>query len=250
MWAAIAMLIESKMNEDSAYLKIKDLAEQDRPREKLLSLGAKALTNSELLGIIIGSGSVNMSAVDVAKNILKRYNDNLHSLGSATFADLCKFKGIGEARAINILAALELGRRRETTRPIDKPIISSSTDAFVQLHPRLADNDHEEIIIIYLNRRNAMLSIETLSTGGLNGTVCDVRMVIKRALELSASGIIMSHNHPSGTLLPSAEDDRLTHHMFEACKTMDITLQDHIIIVPSSITEHIYYSYADNGRIR
>ncbi len=237
------------MSEEISYLKIKDLAEQDRPREKLLSMGAKALTNSELLGIIIGSGSVNMSAVDVAKNILKRYDDNLHSLGSASFADLCKFKGIGEARAINILAALELGRRRETTRPSDKPVIASSKDAFVQLHPRLSDFDHEEVMIIYLNRRNAMLSIETLSTGGLNYSICDVRMIIKRALELSSTSIIMAHNHPSGTLMPSTEDDKLTHRVFEACKTMDIALQDHIIIVPSSITDNKYYSYSDHNKL-
>lgn len=237
------------MESDSQYLKIKDLAEQDRPREKLISQGASVLTDSELLGIIIGSGVENLSAVDVAKSILKKYDDNLRTLGGVSFAELCKFKGIGPAKAVNILAVLELGRRREGTCMTERPTVLNSTDAFRLLHPRLADLNHEELLVVYLNRRNVVLGIETLSKGGMSGTVFDVRLAMKKGIELSASAMIMAHNHPSGTLRPSTDDDRITKKMVEAGNVMDIPLRDHIIIVPCSVTEKSYYSYCDEGKI-
>ncbi len=236
------------MNTDTQYLKIKDLAEQDRPREKLIAMGAAALTDSELLGIIIGSGIENLSAVDVAKSILKKYDDNLRIFGSATYAELCKFKGIGPAKAVNILAVLELGRRREGARIMEKPTISSSADAYQLLHPRLADLDHEELLIVYLNRRNTLIGVETLSKGGMSGTLFDVRIAIRRGIEMQASSMIMAHNHPSGTLQPSKADDEITRKLSEAGRLLDMPLRDHIIIVPSSINDSKYYSYCDVGR--
>lgn len=234
---------------EQSRIKIKDLAEQDRPREKLIMMGERSLTNSELLGIIIGSGQVNRSAVDIAREILGRYNNNLTDLGNTSLKELTKIKGIGVARAINIIAALELGRRRNITKAEEKMKITDSRDAYMIFHPRIADLKHEEMWILMLNRQNQMIGVELLSEGGLNGTVVDVRMAIKMALDMSASAIMIAHNHPSGTLKPSKMDDDVTRKLYEAGKLMDIPLRDHIIIVQDGLDSNRYYSYFDNDRI-
>ena len=227
------------MTEDN-YLKIKDLAEQDRPREKLLSLGARALTDSELIAIIIGSGTPNQSAVDLARAILGRYNDNLNDLGRATFSDLRSFRGIGEAKAVNILAMLELGRRRASSVATTKETISNSLDSYKAFYQHLSDLDHEEMWIMFLSKRNTVIAIEPVSKGGMSSTIVDARLVMKRAIELSASGIIIAHNHPSGHLKPSVPDDNITQQLLDAGKLMQIPLRDHLIIGNGGIETRSY----------
>lgn len=233
----------------SAHIKIKDLATQDRPREKMLAFGPQALTDSELLGIIIGSGQVDRSAVDIAREILARFDNNVTALGSVSLPELLRIKGIGQARAVNILAALELGRRRNRTSIAEKTKVANSNVAFHILHPYLADLDHEELWMLLLNRQNQLISVEKLSEGGLSGTVFDVRIAIRKALDLSASAIILAHNHPSGTAKPSTNDDQITSQLYEAGKLMQIPLRDHIIVLPGAMHDELYYSYADNNYI-
>lgn len=221
-------------------LTIKSWAEDDRPREKLSSKGRNALSDAELIAILIGSGSRNESAVELSKRILASVNNNLSELGKLTITDLIKFKGIGEAKAITIAAAMEIGRRRKESELNKKDKITTSKDAFEILQPLLADLVHEEFWMLLLNRSNQVIKKEHISKGGVAGTVVDAKIVFKSAIENLASGIVLCHNHPSGNLKPSAEDIKLTKNLKEAGKVLDIAILDHIIIADKN-----YYSFAD-----
>ena len=221
---------------------IKQWAKDDRPREKLLLKGAENLSNSELLAILIHNGTKAKSAVDLGKEILKLGKDNLNELGKLTVKQLTKIKGIGEAKAITIAAALELGRRRQNTSSLEKVVITSSTEIANYLRTALKDYRHEVFAVIFLNRANKINHFEVISQGGLTGTVADPRIILKKALEEDAVSIILSHNHPSGSLKPSRADEALTSKIKEAARFLDIRVIDHIIV-----SEDGYYSFADEG---
>ncbi len=223
---------------------IKHWAKDDRPREKLLLNGAENLSNSELLAILIHNGSREKSAVDLAKEVLKLGKDNLSELGRLSIKDLMKIKGIGEAKAITIAAALELGRRRQSANPLQKTIISTSRDIADYLQARLKDYRHEVFAVLFLNRANKINHFEIISEGGITGTVADPRVILRKALEEDAVNIILCHNHPSGSLKPSRADEQLTSKIKEAARLLDIAVIDHIIV-----SETGYYSFADEGLI-
>lgn len=223
-------------------LKITDWALEDRPREKLYNKGTSALSDAELLGILIGSGTRNRSAVDLGRELLAMAGNNLNNLGKMSISDITKIHGIGNARAVTIAAAMELGRRRKLAELPDTVQIKSSRDVFELINPMLADLKHEEFWILFLNRSNRVINRMKLSQGGISGTVTDVRIVMKKAIEFLASGIIVCHNHPSGNLNPSESDSKITQKIREAGNLMDIQLLDHLII-----SERDYYSFADNG---
>lgn len=223
-------------------LTIKDWALEDRPREKLLSKGLSSLTDAELIAILIGSGNKNESAVELAKKILKAVKNNLNELGKLTVEDLMASKGIGEAKAITIIAALELGRRRKRADIMEKKKISGSKDVFEFFQPVLADLPYEEFWILLLNRSNKIIEKFKISQGGISGTVIDVRMILKNAIEKLASSIILCHNHPSGNLQPSEADKKITAKLKDAANIMDMQVLDHLIITDSS-----FYSFADEG---
>jgi DNA repair protein RadC len=224
---------------------IKSWSVDDRPREKMLDKGRQSLTDSELLAIILGSGSKGETAVDLSKRILNDHQNNLNELGKISIKELIKrYKGVGEAKAINIIAALELGRRRQDTAPLERMVVTSSKDAHQALYPLVADLPHEEFWILLLNRANKIIHKQSIGRGGIHSVVVDARLVIKFALEHLASAIILCHNHPSGNLKPSAEDIRLTKSVKEAAKLFDIAVSDHIII-----GDNAYYSFADEGLI-
>ena len=225
-------------------LNIKSWAEEDRPREKMLLKGKSTLSDAELLGILINSGIQNMTAVDIGKEILRNVENDLNQLGKLSIKDLSKFKGIGEARAITIVAALELGRRRKETESVKKPVIKSSNDAFVLMKPMLWDLLHEEFWIITLSRSNQVIKTIQISAGGVAGTVADPKIIFKNALEQLASGIILVHNHPSGNLKPSQEDVNLTKKIKEGGRILDIPILDHLII-----SDNGYYSFADESML-
>lgn len=221
---------------------IKNWAEGDRPREKLLQKGREYLSDAELLAILIGSGSKNESAVDVCKKVLSKAEDNLNELGRFSVKQLMEVKGIGEARALTIVAALELGRRRRSSEALEKQKISSSTSVFELMQPKIGELPHEEFRILYLNNSNKVIQEETLSKGGITGTLVDVRLAFKQALNLAATAVILVHNHPSGNLNPSSADKQLTQKFKTAGESLDIKVLDHIII-----TEKSYFSFADEG---
>ena len=221
---------------------IKSWAEEDRPREKLMTKGRSVLTEAELLGIIIGSGSRNESAVELSKRILLSTGNNLNELCKLTVQELMKFKGIGEAKAINIVAALELGRRRKDTETTKRDKIITSKDAFEIMKSLMIDLPHEEFWLLMLNRSNSVIKKELISRGGISGTVVDSRIIFKTAIYNLASSIIVCHNHPSGNTKPSDADIKITKNIKEAGKIMEIPLQDHLII-----TENGYFSFADEG---
>ncbi len=225
-------------------LTIKEWSVEDRPREKLLAKGISSLGDSELIAIIIGSGSRNESAVQLSSRILGSVNHNLNELGKLTVNDLRKHKGIGEAKAIGIVAALELGRRRKLSESINREKITSSRDIYEIFHPILADLPHEEFWILLLNRSNKVVDRQKISQGGISGTVTDVRLILKAAIDKGASAIALIHNHPSGNAKPSEPDISITQKIKESGNLMDITLIDHIIVTDGS-----YYSFADEGVI-
>lgn len=225
-------------------LKITDWAAGDRPREKLIEKGTSSLSDAELLGILISSGTKDKSAVDLGRELLCMANNNLNNLAKFSVSDLRKLHGIGPARAVTIAAALELGRRRNLAEVQDTIQIRASKDVADIFQPILSDLSHEEFWILYLNRSNKVISRMKLSQGGVSGTVTDVRIVMKKAVELLASGIILCHNHPSGNLNPSDADSKITQKIKEAGSLMDIQLLDHLII-----SDKDYYSFADNGLI-
>jgi len=230
------------MKDYSTSMTILNWAEEDRPREKLLLKGKAALSDAELIAILIGSGTVSMSAVELSKNILASTDNNLNSLAKLSIKDLEKFKGIGEAKAISIIAALELGKRRKESEPTVKNKISCSKDIFYIMQPHLIDIPHEEFWIILLNRANHVIKKNQISSGGIAGTVVDVRLIFKIALENLSNSMILIHNHPSGNLKPSQADIDLTKKLKSAGIMMDIPVLDHLII-----TEKEYFSFADEG---
>lgn len=224
------------------YRPITAWADDDRPREKLLSKGCAALSNAELIAILIGSGTRELSAVDLAKAILNDSQNDLNSLGRKNIQELMRFKGIGEAKAISIVAAMELGKRRRLAAAKEKQKIGSSIDAFELLQPLIGDLQHEEFRILMLNRSNEVIQTEQVSSGGVTATVVDARIIFKRALDCRAVALIVAHNHPSGSLEPSAADRQLTEKLREGGRLLEIPVLDHLII-----TEHGYFSFADEG---
>ena len=221
---------------------IKEWAKDDRPREKLLSKNPGALSDSELIAILIRSGTREHSAVELAKQVLKLGHNNLRELGKVSVQDLMKIKGIGQAKAITIAAALELGRRRQVALSLDKAVITNSREVIGYLQPRLRDLRHEVFGVVYLNNAGKVLHEEIISQGGLTGTVADPRLIFRKALELEAVKLILYHNHPSGSLHPSGQDVELTNKIREAARYLDIRLMDHIIV-----SEEGYFSFADKG---
>lgn len=226
-------------------LNIKDLAEEDRPREKMLLKGVSALSDAELIAILIGSGNKNETAVELSQRILHSAGNNLNTLGKLEIKDLIKnFNGIGEAKAITIVAALELGKRRKLAEATIHPQITCSNDVYLLLHPILADLKHEETWVLFLNRANKVVKKIQVSKGGISGTVVDTRMIMKEAIDSLASAMILCHNHPSGNTNPSPDDDVITKKLKENGNIMDIPLLDHIILC-----DHSYYSYQDKNRL-
>lgn len=217
-------------------------AEEDQPREKLITKGRHVLSDSELLAIIIGTGTKDHSAISIAQKLLNSVDNNLFSLAKLSINDLQKIKGIGQAKAVNITAALELGRRRRDLVPLELPKILSSRDVYNQLEYIFRDLAHEEFWVMYLNRSNKIIAKKCLSKGGISGTVADIKIILKEAVDNLASGVVLSHNHPSGNMSPSQEDISLTHKCRDACIMLDIKLLDHLII-----HENYYYSFSDNG---
>lgn len=221
---------------------IKQWAEDDRPREKLLSKGPETLSNSELLAILVRNGTKEKTAVDLAKEILQMSKNDLHEMGRLSVKKLMKIKGVGQVKAITIAASLELGRRRQVMPCLEKTSISASGDIAHYLQVNLKDHRHEVFAVIFLNRANRVTHFEIISEGGITGTVADPRVILKKALEENAVGLILCHNHPSGSLKPSRADEQLTRKIREAACFLDIKVIDHIIV-----SEYGYYSFADDG---
>ena len=221
---------------------IKHWAVDDRPREKLFSKGPTALSDSELLAILINTGNKNKSAVDLAKDVLKLGKDNLNELGKLSVTDLMKIKGIGEAKAITLAAALELGRRRQASLSLLKATVKTSGDIAEYLRLMLKDNSTEVFAVVFLNKANRINSFEIVSKGGITGTVADPRVILKKALEVDATSIVLCHNHPSGSLKPSRADEELTLKIKEAARYLDIRVMDHIIV-----SEDGFFSFSDEG---
>ena len=228
--------------EKAEFLNIKRWAAEDRPREKLLLKGKAALTDAELIAILLGTGTAAMSAVDVAKTILEAVSNDLNELARLTVKDLMKIKGVGEAKAITIVSALELGRRRKDLLGEEKPKISGSKDIYDLLKAELLDIPHEAFWIVLLNRANRVIKKHQISQGGVAGTVADPKIIFKIALEELASGVILAHNHPSGNLTASQSDIDLTRKLKESGKLLEIQILDHIIFAGKK-----YMSFADEG---
>jgi DNA repair protein RadC len=225
-------------------LTITQWAEEDRPREKMMMHGASALSNAELLAILIGSGNAEESAVELMRKVLNDYHNNLNELGKASIEDLCRYKGIGSAKAISILAASELGKRRKEEAVKERVTILSSKDVYDCFYPLMCDLPTEEFWVLMLNQASKIIDKVKISAGGLSATAVDVRCILREALVKRASAIVLCHNHPSGNIRPSKEDDLLTRHVAQASECMDIRLVDHIIL-----TDGAFYSYSDEGRI-
>ncbi len=221
---------------------IKNWANDDRPREKLAQKGRSILSDAELLAILIGSGNKQESAVQLSQRILSTVDHNLNELGKLSISHLKKFKGIGEAKAITIAAALEVGRRRRDEEGPKVERIHSSHDVFTLLYPLIGELEHEEFWVLYLNNSNKVMHKSQLSKGGITGTLVDVRLVLKQALELGAVGIILAHNHPSGNIRPSSSDKQMTKKLKLAADALDIKVLDHLILA-----QHQYLSFADKG---
>ena len=225
-------------------LSIKDWDEADMPREKLERLGAEALSNAELLAILIGSGSTKESAVDLMKRVMSDCNNNLNSLGKLTISDLTKYNGVGPAKAITILAACELGKRRQAEKPEERVKLDSALAIYKEMHPVMQDLDVEEGWVLLMNQNFKLIKKMCISRGGLTETAIDVRVIIKQAIMSNATVIALCHNHPSGGLRPSGADDSLTNKVKDACNLMRLFFLDHVII-----TDGGYYSYSEEGRI-
>ena len=226
-------------------MKIKEWAEEDRPREKMLLKGVSSLSEAELLAILISSGNSNETAVQLSQRILNTVDNNLNALAKLTIQELISgFKGIGEAKAITICAALELGKRRNLADPIFRQSIRSSHDAYALFHPLLCDLPYEELWITLTNRAGKVIGKNRISQGGIGETFADLRIILKMAITALATGIILCHNHPSGNTRPSSQDDSLTKRLHKAAELLEINLLDHIILCEES-----YFSYADEGRL-
>ena len=227
---------------ENSFFPIANWSEDDKPREKLMLKGKSVLSDAELIAILIGSGSRNESAVDLSKKILASVDNNLNALGKVSISQLMNFKGIGEAKAISIIAALELGRRRRAEEVVELKKVTSSKVIFEIMQPIIGELPHEEFWIIYLNNSNKVISKSQLSKGGITGTLVDIRIVFKTALEMGATALILCHNHPSGTLIPSDADRQITRKLKLAGDSLEIKVLDHLIV-----TETSYFSFADEG---
>ena len=224
-------------------LSINRWAEEDRPREKMMSKGAQALTNAELLAILIGSGSGDDSAVSLMQKVLSAYDNSLDRVGRLSMEELCSFKGIGPAKAVTILAACELGRRRAVEQP-ERRQVRSAAQVYDYFYPMMRDLAVEECHVLLLNQSSTVIDSVRIGMGGLTETVVDVRIILREALLKRATSLILCHNHPSGNLRPSTHDDRLTNQLREAARLLNLNLVDHVIF-----TDNGYYSYADEGRL-
>ncbi len=225
-------------------LNINQWAEEDRPREKLMRLGAAALTDAELLAILVGSGSPKEDAVSLMKRVLADCNNNLNTLGKRTIHDLCLYNGIGEAKAITILAACELGKRRQMEKAEERPDLGTATYIYNHMHPVLQDSDVEEFWVLLMNQNHRLIKKLCISRGGITEVAVDIRIIMREAVLANATIIAVCHNHPSGSLRPSRMDDDLTNSLARACQVMRIKLLDHVIV-----TDGCYYSYHEEGRI-
>lgn len=229
-------------NVNKASTSIKNWALDDRPREKMLAKGLSALSNAELLAILIQTGHKNKSAVELAKSLLQFGQNNLNEMGKLTLAELKQVKGIGTAKAISIMAALELGRRRNSEGLLDKQVIRSSNELARFLREKLKDQQQEVFCVLFLNQANKVNHFEIVSLGGITGTVADPRVIFKKALEHKATSLVLCHNHPSGSLRPSRADEELTQKIKQAAALLDIRMLDHLIV-----SEEGYFSFADEG---
>lgn len=225
-------------------LNINQWAEEDRPREKMMAHGAMVLTDAELLAILIGSGSQDETAVELMRRVLAACNNNLNELGKLSLDQLCAFKGIGPAKAVTVMAACELGRRRKLAEVEDRLVVRTSRDVYNFFHPKLADQPVEELWVMLLNNASKLIDARRVATGGITEVVADVRLVLREAIMGRATAIALCHNHPSGSVRPSHHDDMLTDRLRQACELMNIRLTDHIVL-----TDGRFYSYADEGRI-
>lgn len=230
--------------EDTPKLTITDWAEEDRPRERLERLGAEALSNAELLAILIGSGTPQMSAVDLMKNVLASCHNNLNTLGKMTIRDLEAFKGIGPAKAITILAACELGKRRACEKAEERTDLGSATAIYNLMHPKMQDLDVEEFHILLMNQHFKLIREVRISHGGITETAVDIRVIMREAILNNATVLAACHNHPSGNTHPSRQDDQLTERIRKACDIMRIYFLDHVIVTDGS-----YYSYREQGKL-
>ena len=225
-------------------LNINQWAEEDRPREKLMRLGPSALTDAELLAILVGSGSTKEDAVTLMRHILADCNNNLNTLGKLTIRDLCRYNGVGEAKAITILAACELGKRRQSGKPEERPDLGTATLIYNYMHPQLQDLDVEEFWLLLMNQNHRLIKQIRISHGGITETAVDIRIIIREAVLANPTMLAICHNHPSGSLRPSSMDNDLTTSIQRACQLMRIKFLDHVII-----TDGAYYSYCETGRV-
>jgi DNA repair protein RadC len=225
-------------------LNIKQWAEEDRPREKMVKLGTEALSDAELLAILIGNGSAKEDAVSLMKRILADCKNNLNTLGKMTIQDLCRYNGIGEAKAITILAACELGKRRQMESPEERPDLGTATRIYNHMHPVMQDLDVEEFWVLLMNQHYRLIKKVKISHGGITETAVDIRIIIKEAVLANATILAVCHNHPSGGITPSKQDDNLTNQIHQACQLMRIHFMDHVIV-----TDGLYYSYHESGRV-
>lgn len=225
-------------------LTITQWAEEDRPREKLMNLGAETLSNAELLAILIGSGSPRESAVELMKRVLSDCKNNLNTLGKLSITDLTSYNGIGEAKAITILAACELGKRRQVADILKRPTLNSANAIYNYMRPKVQDKDVEEAWILLMNQKLDLIEAKCISHGGITGTAIDIRIILKEALLRNATTIALCHNHPSGNPRPSREDDNITNSLKKAADTMHIYFVDHVIVA-----QQHFYSYREEGRI-
>ncbi len=225
-------------------LNINQWAEEDRPREKLMRLGPSALTDAELLAILVGSGSTKEDAVTLMRHILADCNNNLNTLGKLTIRDLCNYNGVGEAKAITILAACELGKRRQSGKPEERPDLGTATLIYNHMHPLLQDKDVEEFWILLMNQNHRLIKKMCIAHGGISEVSVDIRIIIREAVLVNATMLAVCHNHPSGSLRPSPMDNDLTTSIQRACQLMRIKFLDHVII-----TDGAYYSYCETGRV-
>ena len=224
-------------------LNIRQWAEEDRPREKMVKLGTEALSDAELLAILIGKGSAKEDAVSLMKRILADCKNNLNTLGKRSIHELCQYNGIGEAKAITILAACELGKRRQMERPEERPDLGTATRIYNHMHPIMQDLDVEEFWVLLMNQHYRLIKKLRISHGGITETAVDIRIIIKEAVLANATILAVCHNHPSGNLSPSSQDDHLTKDIKRACELMRIHFLDHVII-----TDGQYYSYREQGK--
>ena len=225
-------------------LNINQWAEEDRPREKLMRLGANALSNAELMAILIGSGNTKENAVDLMKKVLNDCNNNLNTLGKMSIQDLCRYNGIGEAKAITILAACELGKRRQMETPEERPDLGTATRIYNHMHPVLQDKDVEEFWLLFMNQNHRLIKKMCIAHGGISEVSVDIRIIMREAVLANATILAVCHNHPSGNLLPSSMDNDLTDSIKRACNLMRIRFLDHVII-----TDGAYFSYHESGRL-